>query len=81
MKITIYTTTTCASCQMVKKYLDSKGKKYTTVNLDEHPERQKEAHLIAGVTTVPVTLVEYPEPRAQTVIVGWNPMKLAQAVS
>jgi glutaredoxin 3 len=36
--ITIFTTTTCAYCPMVKKYLGAKGLAYDEVNLDESPE-------------------------------------------
>lgn len=42
-KITMYTTTTCASCQMVKKWLTMKNQEWEEVHLDEHPERQQEA--------------------------------------
>ena len=52
--ITIYTTNTCAYCVMVKKWLALKGFKYNEVNLDEHPERAKEAMEISGQMAVPV---------------------------
>lgn len=78
--ITIFTTTTCASCGMVKKWLDSKGHNYEVVNLDQNPERQAEALRLSGALTVPVTVVKK-EDDTQSVIVGFNLAKLAPAVA
>jgi glutaredoxin 3 len=78
--ITIFTTNTCAYCVMVKKWLGSKGLTYQEVNLDEHPDRQKEAFEISGQLAVPVTVVTK-EDDSQEVIVGYNLAKLAPAVS
>lgn len=78
--ITIYTTTTCAYCDMVKKWLGSKGLEFTVVNLDEEPAavRQKVIEM-SGAMTVPVTVVE-DEDGAIDLTVGWNPAKLGAAV-
>jgi glutaredoxin 3 len=78
--ITIYTTNTCAYCVMVKRYLDSKGKPYETVNLDDHPERQKEAFEASGQLAVPVTVITK-EDDSKEVVVGYNLAKLAPAIS
>ncbi len=78
--ITIFTTNTCAYCVMVKKWLDSKGFSYDTVNLDEQPERQKEAFEISGQLAVPVTVVTKEDDTTE-VIVGYNLAKLAPAVA
>lgn len=78
MSVTIYTTNICAYCKMVKKYLTSKNITYQEVNLDTNPERQQEAYDLSGALTVPVTVVSKQE--GQSVIVGWNPGQLAQAV-
>lgn len=78
--ITIFTTNTCAYCGMVKKYLDSKGQKYDVVNLDEHPDRQKEAFELSGSLTVPVTVVTKVDDTRE-VVVGYNLSKLAPAVA
>lgn len=78
--ITIFTTNTCAYCVMVKKWLDSKGLSYDTVNLDEHPERQKEAYEVSGQLAVPVTVITK-EDDTKEVVVGYNLAKLAPAVS
>jgi glutaredoxin len=78
--ITIYTTTQCAFCMMVKKYLEAKGQKYTTINLDEQPEFRDTVQKISGVQTVPVTVFEK-DGRDPIVITGWNPNKLDEAIN
>ena len=79
-KVTVYTTTTCAYCPMVKKYLDGKGVRYDVVNLDEQPEKQKEIYEKSGALTVPVTLIEK-EDSTEEVIIGFNLPKLSSAVA
>ncbi len=78
--ITIFTTNTCAYCVMVKRWLQSKDMTYEEVNLDVHPERQKEAFELTGQLAVPVTVVTKHDDTKE-VIVGYNLAKLAPAVS
>lgn len=78
--ITVFTTTTCSYCVMVKRFLDMKGKQYEVVNLDENPERRAEVMQMSGVATVPVTLVTK-EDDTQEVVVGYNLARLAPAVA
>ena len=78
--ITIFTTSTCAYCPMVKKYLGAKGFDYNEVNLDHNPERQAEAMALSGALTVPVTVVTKHDD-SREVIVGYNLAKLAPAVA
>jgi glutaredoxin 3 len=78
--ITIFTTTTCAYCPMVKKYLGAKGFTYDEVNLDQNPDRQAEALALSGAMTVPVTVVTKHDD-SREVIVGYNLAKLAPAVA
>lgn len=81
--VTIYTTTTCASCDMVKKFLTGKGVGYNVVNMDEEPAevRQKVIEM-SGAMTVPVVVVtdEGDSEAPKNITVGWNPAKLAAAV-
>lgn len=65
---------------MVKKYLESKGKTFDVVNLDENPERQAEVLELTGSLTVPVTVVRDEDADSQEVIVGYNMGKLAPAI-
>lgn len=78
--ITIFTTNTCAYCGMVKKYLGAKGYQYEEVNLDTHPERQREAYEISGALSVPVTVVTKSDDTKE-VVIGYNLAKLAPAIT
>lgn len=78
--ITIFTTNTCAYCGMVKKWLGAKGHTYEEVNLDQNPERQKEAFELTGQLSVPVTVITKQDDTRE-VIVGYNLAQLAPAVS
>jgi glutaredoxin len=78
--ITIFTTNTCGYCAMVKKWLGAKGFAYDEVNLDQNPERQKEALELSGALTVPVTVVTKGDDTRQ-VVIGYNLAKLAPAVA
>lgn len=78
--ITIFTTNTCVYCGMVKKWLASKGLQYEEVNLDDQPDRQKEALAVSGALTVPVTVVTK-EDQSKEVVVGYNLGKLAPAIA
>lgn len=74
--LTIYTTTTCAYCAMVKKLFDAKGVKYQAVNLDEQPEKREEAFkLTDGLQTVPITT------NGTDFVVGFVPAKLMGLLS
>ena len=75
-KITVFTTTTCVYCVMVKRFLDSKGALYEVVNLDDQPERQAEVLAKSGALTVPVTLVQN-EDDTEDVVIGYNLSRLA----
>lgn len=77
--ITIYTTNTCAYCHMVKKWLTNKGYRYEEVNIEENPQRAKEAHELSGQLAVPVTIVTK-EDDSRVVVIGFNLAKLAPAL-
>ena len=78
--VIIYTTNTCASCHMIKKYLATKGQTYSDVNLDESPELRQKIIDLSGQMSVPVTVVTDERGAQQDIMVGWNPGKLAAAL-
>ncbi|HEX5797304.1 MAG TPA: glutaredoxin family protein [Candidatus Saccharimonadales bacterium] len=78
--ITVFTSNTCAYCVMVKKWLGAKGHQYEEVNIDQQPERQKDAFELSGQLAVPVTVVTKDDDTKE-VIVGYNLARLAPAVS
>lgn len=80
-QVTIYTTNTCAYCVMVKKWLASKGQTYNEINLDEQPDLRQKIIDLSGQMAVPVTVVADEDGSNQEIAVGWNPGKLAAALS
>ncbi len=78
--ITIFTTNTCAYCGMVKKWLQAKGFNYEEVNLDQNPDRQKEAFEMSGALSVPVTVITKQDD-SKEVVIGYNLAKLAPAIA
>jgi len=78
--ITVFTTSTCSYCPMVKRYLQSKGLTYDEVNLEENPDRQAEVLQMSGALTVPVTIVTKLDD-SKEVIVGYNLQRLAPAIA
>jgi glutaredoxin 3 len=80
-KVTIYTTTTCAYCPMVKNFVKSKGLDYDEVNLDQQPERQAEAYELSGALTVPITVVADEASDDKQIVIGYNLAKLAPALA
>lgn len=78
--VTVFTTNTCAYCGMVKKFLHAKGVNYDEINLDEKPDKQKEAFELSGQLAVPVTVVTKVDD-SKEVVVGYNLSKLAPAIS
>lgn len=78
--ITVYTTTHCAFCMMVKKYLEAKGQEYTTINLDEQPDAREKVEKLSGVQTVPVTVFEKTN-ADPAIVIGWNPNQIDEAIN
>ena len=72
--ITVFTTNTCAYCQMLKQYLTVNGKEFNVVNLDENPEVRQSLIEKTGAFTVPITQV------GDKYIVGFNRAKLAEVI-
>lgn len=79
-KITVFSTTTCAYCPMVKEWLKNKGLDYEEVILDKDPARQQEVMQKSGSLSVPVTIIEQDDGMEQ-VVIGYNPGQLASAVA
>lgn len=80
--ITIYSRNQCASCSMVKSWLQSKQVGYTEINLDEKPELTQYVIDLSGAMTVPVVVIgdEQAGDDEKEVIVGWQPGRLMPAV-
>ena len=59
MKITIYSTKTCAYCNMLKKWLDEKSITYSVYSVDENPMAAQNMVRISGQMGVPFSTIEY----------------------
>jgi glutaredoxin len=70
--ITVFTTSACAYCKMVKQYLTMKGREYKVVNLDDDPKTRQFLFEKTGVMAVPITQID------DDYIIGWNPVQLSK---
>lgn len=69
--VTIYTTKTCPSCVMVKRFFQTKNVNYQEIDITEDPAKQQEAFELSGALTVPVTIIN------SQVVIGYNPSQLS----
>ena len=76
--ITVFTTKTCAYCQMVKQYLTLKGKEFNVVDLGDNPEQHQELIEKTGAMTVPIVRVE--KDGLEQFVVGFNRARLAEVI-
>lgn len=73
--ITIYSRPTCAPCNTLKQFLNKKGIQFTSKNIDEDENAAAEAYAYAGLSIVPVTVVEQQD-GTRDIITGLNLSKL-----
>jgi len=64
--VKIYTTPTCAFCQMAKSYFKEKGIEYEEIDVTKDPSKVEEMIKISGQMGVPVILIN------GKVILGFN---------
>ena len=72
--VTVFTTSSCAYCVMVKKFLTMRGREYDVVNLDDSPEIRQSLFEKTRAMTVPIVQV------GEEFVVGWNPAKLGALI-
>lgn len=80
MKITIYSTRTCAYCHALKSWLDGKSIKYTEYLVDENPIAAQNMVRLSGQMGVPFSTVEYADGK-QLNILGFDRQKFDFAVN
>jgi len=80
MKITVYSSTTCPYCGMLKDYLENKGVSYNERLIDQD-DKAKEDMLIdsGGFMGVPFTVVEK-EDGTKEIIIGFDQGKLDNVI-
>lgn len=74
-KITVYSTTTCPYCKMLKQYLKDKQVAYEEVVLDQQPEKVQTFIDTCGSMGVPCTHVTRDD-GTQAVILGFDKAKI-----
>jgi len=75
MKITIYSTTTCPYCKMLKSYLEEKNIEYLDKIVDQDDAAREEMmNISGGFLGVPYTVIE--KDGVQEKIVGFDKEKI-----
>ena len=59
MKITLYSTTTCPYCVMLKRWLDDKKVSYTEYMVDRNPIAAQSMIYQSGQRSVPFSTIEH----------------------
>lgn len=76
MQVTIYSTTTCPYCKMLKNYLDERNVSYKEKKVDTNEEaREQMVKDSEGFMGVPFTVVEKDSGEKET-IVGFDKEKI-----
>jgi glutaredoxin 3 len=78
--ITVYTRTSCPYCELVKKFLDAKGARYLTVNMEEDAQAMRSVMSMTGRLIAPTTVIKNAD-GSQDVIVGFNLARIVSAIA
>lgn len=80
MQITVYSTTTCPFCNMLKDYLDQKGLSYTEKLVDQNEVAREEMTAASGgFLGVPFTVIIRDDGTKETVV-GFDKGRLDQVI-
>lgn len=79
MKITIYSTTTCPYCMMLKNWLEEKSVQFTNYNVDLNPIAAQNMINLSGQMGVPFSTIEYEDGRIEKIL-GFDRAKFEVAL-
>lgn len=68
MKITVYSTTTCPYCVMLKRWLDEKKIEYTNYMVDANPYAAQMMQEQSGQMGVPFSTIEHDDGRVEKIL-------------
>ncbi len=68
MKITVYSTTTCPYCVMLKNWLDSKSVEFTNYMVDSNPIAAQNMVNLSGQMGVPFSTIEFDDGRIEKIL-------------
>jgi glutaredoxin 3 len=80
MKITVYSTTTCPYCIMLKNWLDSKSVEFTNYMVDQNPIAAQNMINLSGQMGVPFSTIEYDDGKVETIL-GFDRPKFEAALA
>lgn len=80
MKITIYSTTTCPYCVMLKKWLSSKSIEFTNYNVDQNPIAAQQMVNLSGQMGVPFSTIEFDDGKVEKIL-GFDRSKFELALA
>ena len=80
MKITVYSTTTCPYCVMLKRWLDDKKIEYTEYMVDRNPYAAQVMMQLSGQRGVPFSTVEHEDGRLDKIL-GFDRTQFEQAIT
>lgn len=80
MKITVYSTTTCPYCVMLKKWLESKSIEYTNYMVDQNPIAAQHMVNLSGQMGVPFSTIEYEDGKMEKIL-GFDRQKFEEVLA
>lgn len=80
MTITVYSTTTCPYCVMLKQWLDQRKVDYVNYMVDQNPYAAQMLESKSGQRGVPFTTVEHEDGRIDAIL-GFDREKLQLALA
>lgn len=79
-KITIYSTTTCPYCVMLKRWLDDQSIPYTNYNVDQNPIAAQNMINLSGQMGVPFSTIEDDDGQMEKIL-GFDRIRFEAALS
>lgn len=80
MKITVYSTTTCPYCVMLKRWLDEKDIKYTDYLVDRNPYAAQMMIEQSGQRGVPFSTIEHEDGTVDKIL-GFDRARFEQVLA
>ena len=80
MKITVYSTTTCPYCVMLKRWLDGQKIAYTDYLVDKNPFAAQNMVQLSGQMGVPFSTIEHADGTTEKIL-GFDRARFAAALA
>ena len=80
MKVTVYSTTTCPYCMMLKRWLNEKNIEFTDYMVDRNPYAAQAMISMSGQTGVPFSNIEFEDGRVEKIL-GFDRPKFEKALA